>query len=230
MKSASCMLILLALACASPSPPAAGLSQVRGSVRLVPREGIQITHAQASAYGDRRLRDVSLVDYSHPGFLVVYLEEGSPPTDTVELELRSTSFGTSIDPEISVMGTRGRLVVRNRTEERHVLSYPNAEFVRSIAPGEEVVLEAPEPGPQDLFLLDAPEASATVFASPGPFSRVNASGRFELTDLEPGSVHVRAWHPRFPPARKAVELRPDAIVRLDFEIGVGRSGDTPHAH
>ena len=70
----------LALACAAGSPvaPAPGTSQAFGQVKLVPRAGLAAGHGGAS-YGDARLRDVEFVDYSRPGFAVVYVEEPPAP-------------------------------------------------------------------------------------------------------------------------------------------------------
>ena len=99
-------------------------------------------------------------------------------------------------------------------------------------PGESRSVAVSRPGEQGLFLLDVPEATATVFASPGAYAVVSSTGRFELGDLEPGAHELRAWHPRFPPAGRRVVLEPGAALRVDLEIGVGRSdaAEPVHAH
>ena len=63
-------------ACAAPqlATRAAGTAAVAGTVRLVPHDGVPI-HPQSNAYGDRRLRDVQLVDYSKPGSCVVNVDD-----------------------------------------------------------------------------------------------------------------------------------------------------------
>lgn len=213
----------VALACASlPDPPAPGRSEAWGSLRLVPREGVTVGGHGGSAYGDRRLRDVQFVDYSHPGFAIVYVAAADPPAGELELSIRDSRVGAHIEPAEGAVGAAGRVAVRNQTGVVHVVSYPAAGRVQRIGPGEQAEFDVPREGEQGLFVLDLPGVSATVFASPGPYSVVSPSGRFTLTDLEPGDTELRVWHPRFPPAVRRVHLPADAQVRVDFEIGVGR--------
>jgi hypothetical protein len=49
---------------------------------------------------------------------------------------------------------------------------------------------------------------------------VSSAGSFELPDLEPGRAHLRAWHPRFPPASAWIELAPGQSRRVDLELRV----------
>ncbi len=226
MRPAGILASALLLACASaPGAPSPGRSHAWGQLRLVPREGVP---EGTSAYGDRRIRDAGLVDYTQPGFAVVYVE-GEPPGGELELVMRATRLGTRLDPLHGAVGAGGRLVVTNRSGAAHVLSYPAAGVVRGIGAGERLELAVPGAGEQGLFLLDVPEAETRIFASPGPFAVVSASGGFELRDLAPGSRELRAWHPRFPPAVRRVELPAGASVQVDLEMGVGR-GEHAVAH
>jgi len=223
------LVALLALACAGvPDPPAPGTSQAWGALRLVPREGVE-PGGGGGSYGDRRLRDVQLVDYTRPGFAVVYVRDDAPPAGRLELAIRESRIGTGIDPSEGAVGAAGRIAVRNETDATHVVSYPAAGVVRRLAPGELAVLEVPRPGEQGLYVLDAPDVGATIFAAPGPYSVVTPAGRFTLSDLPPGPTDLHAWHPRFPPAVERVDLAPDAQLRVDIEIGVGRGEETSHA-
>lgn len=222
--------VCLLLACATPpDTPPPGTSRVWGHVQLVPREGVPQASAGGGAYGDRRLRDVELVDYSRPGFAVVYVVDEVPPDGELAFAIRETRVGPRIEPARGAVGARGRLVVANRSDAERVVSYPAAGVVRRLAPGERVEMEVPFAGEQGLFLLDVPAAAATLFASPGAFSTVSALGRFELTGLAPGPRELRVWHPRFPPGAQAVDLAPDASLEVEFSLGVGRDGHE-HAH
>jgi len=225
----ACFVACLVLACAGvPEPPAPGTSQVWGQLRLVPREGVSRGGAGGGSYGDRRLRDVEFVDYSQPGFAVVFVEAEPPPGGLLELAIRSTRVNTHLDPAIAAIGAAGRLVVHNATSAAHVLSYPAAGLVQRLEPDERVELALARVGEQGLFVLDVPDAEATIFAAPGPFSVVSQTGRFELRDLAPGRRELRAWHPRFPPTVESVELAADAQLRVDLEMGVSR-GSSGHA-
>ena len=211
------------LSCASAAPaPAPGKARIFGTLRLVPHEGVpRPSHGDDSAYTSLRLRDAELVDYSTPGFAVVYLAEHARPGGRVALAIRDTAVAPRLEPDHLAVGAGGRLAIENTSRSARILSYPAARLVRRLAPGERLEIDVAQEGEQGLFLLDAPEATATLFAAPGRFSIVSRSGDYELSDLEPGSAMLRAWHPRFPPLERSVELAPDTAVRVDLEMGVG---------
>jgi len=222
---AAAALLGSASGCASAPAAAPGRAALWGFVRLVPHAGVAPAASGATPYGDPRLRDAALVDYSRPGFAVVYLDSGASPGGAAALELRASRLGVVIEPEHAALGRGGRIAVRNATADPHVVSCPASDLVRRLAPGESLELAASEPGEQRCFLLDAADAAATVFVAPGPFVRADAAGRFELLDLEPGPAALRVWHPRFPPAERRVRLEPGAVARVDLELGVGRAAE-----
>jgi len=229
--SALCIALLCSwIACASvPDAPAPGRSAVVGFLKLVPREGVTPSSGGGS-YGDRRLRDVRLVDYSSPGFSVVYVEAEAPPSADQRLEIRSTRLGTVVEPETAAVGAAGTLHVVNESDAAHLVSYPAGGRVERLEPGASLDIPVARAGEQGLFLLDAPKASVLIFAAPGPFAVTNASGRYHLDDLSPGTARLRAWHPRFPPLARELRLDADVVHEIDLEIGVGVSEKAAHEH
>jgi hypothetical protein len=215
-------------ACASETAapaPAPGTASVAGTVRLVPREGLPARPAN-DAYGDRRLRDVQLVDYSKPGTSVVYLDLGARPGGHADLAVEDSLAGARLEPRFAVVGTGGEVAVANRTRDEVVVSVPALAQVERIAPGATLLVRADRPGQLEIYRLGADEP-ARVWVSPGPWVRPDASGRFALNGLAPGRVTLRAWHPRLPSAAHDVELRAGETATVNFEIGVGR-GDGAH--
>jgi hypothetical protein len=217
-------------ACASrPVAPAPGMAAVEGTVRLVPRDGAPTHSATGGSYGDRRLRDVRLVDYSKPEASVVFLDDGSRPGGRVELAAESSIAGARLTPKMSVVGAGGEIAIANHTSEDVVVSLPSAEHVERIAPGAQWVVPADRAGPLEIYLLGA-EEPVRVWVSPGPWTRPDASGRYALTDLPPGHFTLRAWHPRLPSASAPVDLQAGATATVNFEIGVGRGESAHEAH
>ena len=214
-------LVAAGLACASaPGPPAPGRGHVVGEVRLVPRDGVAPGGSGADAYGDRRLRDVALGDYSTPGFAVVY-SDGPAPTGGAELTIHRGAVRSRLTPSQAALGSGGAIVLRNASDTEHVVSVPAASFVTRLAPGESAEVPVPAPGEVRVFLLDEPGVEARLFAAPGPYAVPTRSGDFALRDLTPGRHEVHVWHPRFPPITRSVEVAEGAVVRVDLSLGVG---------
>jgi hypothetical protein len=220
--------LLLGLsACAShPSVPATGRGAAWGYVRLVPREGLPAQTGRSASYGDRRLAGVELVDYSRPGFVVVYDAEGraAGTTETLRLAVRDGVSGPRLDPAHGALRAGGAIEVVNQAGDAHVVSCPGAGLVRRLEPGAALHVDVPTPGEWPVFLLDAPQDPVRIFATPGAFSVVSEAGRFELADLEPGRHELAAWHPRFPPTTATIEVQPGEVVRVDLELRVDHRG------
>lgn len=227
----------LALACATPAPqPAPGTSGVMGRVQLVPREGVA-AGGSGGGYGDRRMRDVRLVDYERPGFSVVYVEApgafasrpGAEAGDAppVALEIRQRATGARIEPRHAAVRVGAPIEITNRSARTQIVSLPGDATVRKIEPDTTARIALASAGPHRVFLLEDASEATTVFAAPGPFSTTSSNGDFALTDLEPGATRLQVWHPRFPPASADVVLEPDTTLSVDIEIGVGRASTDP---
>ena len=229
MQRLALVLVSLALACASGGPgaePEGEADGIFGYVRLVPREGVEPARGGGGSYGDRRLAGVRFVDYERPGFAVVYAEGQPGPEDATVLEIRSGVSTAHIEPSLAAVGRGGRIVLHNRTADAHVVSLPARGAVHRLEAGERLALSDLDGGEQPVFLLDAPRASARVFVAPGPYAVTSESGRFHLAGLAPGRVRLWAWHPRFPPTSRWVEVGAGA-QRVDLEMGVGSAPEAP---
>jgi hypothetical protein len=224
-KTLTCLIVVLASACtASPARPARGTATVWGYLRLVPHEGIALPKKGSGSYGSRRLQGVTLVDYAKPGFAVVYVD-GVPPEDSVELSIRSSRFGVRLEPERTVVGVGGALVVANRTSEPQLVSCPTTGVLRRVEPGAELTVRVSEPGQHDLFVLNEAGTKSSVFAAPGPYAVASERGRYELCDVQPEEQTLFVWHTRFPPASRPVHLLVDQSVRADVELKIEPSNE-----
>jgi hypothetical protein len=175
------------------------------------------------------MRDVRLVDYSTPGFIVVYLDTAERPGGSEQLEVQAGLSGLRLHPSTAAVGVGGEVVIHNRADRGVVLSVPSLSRVERVEAGGRIVLAADQAGPLEVFLIGSQE-HATVWASPGPWARVDAAGRFTLPDLPPGDFTLRAWRPRFPTTSRDVHLEADQVTEVALEIGVGRGEGASHAH
>jgi hypothetical protein len=220
------VLISLSLACALPGArPEPGRATLEGQVKLVPRDGVTPAAADHPLYRSRTLRDAILVDYSRPGFAVVYAEGASDDRTPAALSIESSRFGIRMEPEHAVVGLAGSIVVRNATAQPQVVSCPELEVLERVEPGAERVLHAESAGAKRCVVLGQEKARTIVFVAPGPHAVISETGRFTLANLSPGRWHVGVWHPRFPGSAREVELAPGVVESLTLELGVGEIGE-----
>jgi len=216
----SVAVLALLCACATSLPvPDPGKSSAWGYLQLVPLEGVGHKGSGSGGYGDRAMRDVELVDYSRPGFAVVYLDGPLAPGASARFSIRS-GVRTRLEPRSLAVGIGSAIEVTNASDRSHTLSCPAARLIRTLAPGETVEIYVTEPGEVPLFLLDMPGAKALAFVAPGPHAVITESGRFSLENVAPGQRTFHAWHPRFPPASRTLDLAPNSITRVDIQMGV----------
>ncbi len=212
----------LALAgCASAPSADPETAVLWGYVRLIPKSGAEQV---ASSYGDRRVSSAERTDYSQVGFSVAYVETASAgPPAPVALAIEAGDHGLELKPAHAALRASGRVLVTNHSDRMQVVSAPAASWLRELQPGETSALELDAPGEVAVHLLGGDALPASIWVSPGDFTVVEPSGRYELHGIAPGAVAVRAWHPRLPPsAPHALELAPGQVARLDLEIGVDR--------
>lgn len=217
------------IACASGPPAVEGEETgAWGYLRLVPPDGVHVPSSSGGSYGDRRMADVTFVDYSRPGFAVVYTDGPPRAAEPVTLAIRDGRVGPSFAPHFAVQRVGGDVVVENATTEVHTISCPRSGLIARIDPGSRLSVPLNAAGEYEIYALDLPGVTSRVFIAPGDFSVVSPSGRYALTGLSAGHYELHAWHPRFPSATQAVELAPGVVRRLDFELGA--SGDAGQAH
>ena len=216
------------LACTTPTsaPTSEGLASVTGTVRLVPRAGVEPSSGDG-AYGDRSLRDVEFVDYTRPGFSVVY-SDGAPPADRAAIAIRASTSRLRMEPAENIAGPAGAILVHNDTDAPRIVSDPVEGLIREIAAGQTLRIEKPKPGLHTLHVVGEADLAARVFVAPGPFARVSARGRYVLRGLAPGPHSLHAWHGRFAPVTHHLELLPNERRELDIAIGVDVVSEVDH--
>ena len=221
-----CLAASVVLACAGPlHAPKPGHADLFGRVELLPRTGAPPSSETTALYADRRYRDARLVDYSRPGFAVVYTDTSPALARTHVISILDSRFGTELQPSLSAMAVSDELRLRNETAEAHLVSCPADGELVTIEAGGEAVLRFARRGPRELVVLDRASARASVFVAPGPHAVVADSGTYELRDLAPGTHRVSVWHPRFPGQTQQVELVAGERTQVDLKLGVDLIGE-----
>jgi len=203
-------------------PQAQGQGTLVGQLRLVPRAGAA---ARSPAREASEVGDARFVDYSTPGFAVVYLEGAAPAAVTFPLSIETSASGPHLVPENGALGAGGALAITNQTAEAHVVSCPEAGVLARIPARQTLEIPVRQAGPLSLFLLDRPGPMAQLFAAPGPYTVVSGAGTWELHGVRPGPHRLRTWHPRFAETMRPVEVAADQVLQLQLEVGVERGDD-----
>jgi hypothetical protein len=229
---------------AGPAAPVIGRGTLWGYVRAVPRDGVTPAQPGAGPYANRRFRDATLVDYRHPGFVVVYLgADGThvradggrtDPADVPghgstaggraavkRVTIQGSAFGPRLVPRHTAIEVGDTVVLRNADAVPHTFACPRANLVRRLRAGEEVTIASADAGSVSVHLLDVPRAEALIFVAPGPYTVASEDGRWELRDLHPGRRTIHAWHPRLPADERRIDVSAGETQRLDLQIGVG---------
>ncbi len=207
--------------CATTSAPIGDMGSVWGYVTLKAREGVTLNQASGSGYEDRRLKDVEFVDYSKPGFVVIYLEHVSPPeNDAVSVIFRETRFGSRFDSKYGVVGIGGKIIIENADKVGHTFSCPQIGFLKYLDSGSKAEINPKRSGELRFHVIDSIDKEALIFVSPGQYAISSDVGRWELKNITPGQHRLNAWHPRFPPVSSFIEIKKNSKLRNDIVIGV----------
>ena len=98
-------------------------AMLQGTFKLIPVEHAKSGTGGGGSYGDRRMRDTTFVDYSRPGFALVYLTSGPRSSAPTELVIRSTRFATRLEPANAAVGLGAPIHVVNRSRQPQVVSW-----------------------------------------------------------------------------------------------------------
>ncbi len=218
--SAAVGAILLSGCASRPIEPGPGLGSLWGQLVLAPPEGFQSPAPGPSQYGDPRLRDVRPVDHDYPGFAVVYLSDRAPVSDPLPIEIRSTRTGVRLSPESGVLGVAGTVAVTNHTTTSQIVSAPRLGHLEKLEPGGTLEILASQPGEMELHILGAAPQTALVFVSPGAFAICTEDGRWTLSDQTPGPARLHAWHHRYPPTMRAVDIVEGQVQEVQLRATV----------
>lgn len=225
---ASILLLALTACATAPPPPAKGQAQVWGELGARPREGLRLGGGGAAdpedyANPDKLPAGTRLVDYQEIGPVVVEARGGAPvPAGRAEIALQGARF----EPAVTAVGAGGEVVIVNRgsrTRTVYALREDQLVFEVAVPAG---ATSAPQPvgrtpGPLQLLVHEEDQAVGHLVVAGGPFHVAPGGISYVLTDLPPGRYEIRAWHPRFPPLQRTVDLAKDRQTRLDLWFTVG---------
>jgi plastocyanin len=219
MRSRTCHLLLLAAAAM-----ASQAADIDGQVTIKRRLTRRTVTASAPAYhrgaaiepSHAEAEDVLAFENTR---VVVYLEgllSSEPVVATLEQQNRR------FIPDLVVVPAGSRVSFPNRDAIFHnvfSLSKPKTFDLGNYSRDETRTIVLPKPGIVHINCHLHPNMTATIVVTPNRWTtRADASGRFVLPDVPPGSYVIVAWHKAAGFFRQRVEVKPDRTANVSFFI------------
>lgn len=218
-------LTALSISVNADKPLDADTDTITGTVTIVRRSGIPArAFIRNPAYDTRAFRKVTLVDYSNPGPVIVYLDAGEDterPAASVEIQLKRVRGRLVFEPSLAV-STYGTLSITNTDTKPHIVYVkgPNSAKQVRLSPEGVTHLDMRHSGAHALYLLDADTVEGLLFIGGTHASFIDSDGAYQLSRIPQGQHRVHAWHARFPPASTNAVIDGSRPVQVHFTLGV----------
>jgi hypothetical protein len=144
----------------------------------------------------------------------------SPAVSPLAKPPRLEQTGVTFVPRVLPITAGSTILIVNSDKVYHnVFSLtPGAQFdIGHRRTGEVVPQRIGIIGRVEVFCDIHPYMVATILSLDTPYyARPDSAGRYEIRDLPPGTYEARAFHPTFAYPTALLELKPGAILTVDF--------------
>ncbi|HLH07491.1 MAG TPA: hypothetical protein VKW78_09650 [Terriglobales bacterium] len=218
------VLVMIALGCSARAGDIEGnvIIQHKLTKRKVTASADPYQRGTAVVLGSDQEKDPLSFERTH---VVIYLE-GDLGTNKIEAELNQQDRRFS--PDLVVVPVGSTVSFPNLDPIFHnVFSLSKAKsFDLGNYPKDETrTVTFPKPG---IVFVDChlhPNMSAVIVVTPNRWTtKADASGRFVLPDVRPGSYTIVAWHKSAGFFRKTVRVTDDHAANVDFTIPLNEEG------
>jgi plastocyanin len=183
------------------------------------------------AYGSRKYKFVTKVDYTGMRDFVVYLEgsmgtNSAPSTNVVSvLTKRIAQHGASFSPHVLAVMVGTTVEWPNDDDIYHnVFSMSDAKqfdlgLYKGDPPDKRVTFD--KPGRVDVFCSIHENMHCVVLVLENPyFATTDDNGNFKIPNVPPGTYKLKAWHERLPADEQEIVVPTNGDVKADFTLTI----------
>jgi plastocyanin len=222
--------IFLGVLCVFSSLIVACAGNITGTVHAQGKEGAEAGGASGK-YDSHQFKFVERVNYEEMHDFIVYIDGPltnqipAPAAETKQVVTkRVKQTGAMFDPHVLPVMVGTTVEWPNNDQILHnVFSYSEPKkFDLGLYKSpqlERVTFD--KPGRVDVFCSIHTRMNCIVLVLQNPFfATANEKGKYSITNVPPGTYHLKAWHERLPEAVKEITVPENGDVRVDFTLGI----------
>jgi plastocyanin len=214
---AACLLLVLTLRAGTIEGSVAAAGPVTGG-----------TQAGSGSYQSRRYKFADKIDYDHLRDFVISIDDpvpaGQDGASLAAQKPRVVQRDVDFDPHVLpiVVGT----IVRWPNDDEIFHNVFSMSEAKQFDLGTYLKEKVPEihfdkVGQVDVFCSIHSKMHCIILVLPNPyFAKADASHRYVISDVPPGTYRLRAWHERLPPQIRTVTVSADGTVHVDFVLSL----------
>jgi plastocyanin len=211
--------------------PRAGAGEITGTVHAEPKAGAENDSAAGGAYASMKYKFAERVDYSSMRDFVVYIDgltvtngaaaNSLAAVTTAKVAQHRAEFFPHVLPVL--VGTTVEWP-NNDDIYHNVFSASDAkqfdlDLYKGNPPDKRVTFD--KPGKVDVFCSIHANMHCIVLVMSNPYFTVtDAGGHYSITNVPPGTYHLKAWHERLPADTQEVIVPTNGAVKADFTLTI----------
>ena len=209
----------------------ASAGTITGTVRAEGKAGTGSSPARDGAYDSRKFKFVERVDYADMRDFVVYLEGpvgGKPVVSDRPATVEShhvVQKGAVFTPHVLPVVVGTTVEWPNNDDIYHnVFSMSDTKpfdlgLYKHGEPGKRVTFD--KPGRVDVFCSIHANMHCIILVLENPyFAATDATGRYAITNVPPGTYQLTAWNERLPKQTREITVPPDGPGKADFVLSI----------
>jgi plastocyanin len=178
----------------------------------------------AGKYDSRKYKFAERINYAELRDFVVYIDGVTAPKPAQPQIKTITQKGVTFIPRVMPVMAGTIIEWPNQDEIFHnVFSISEAkQFDLDLYKSPEIKrVPFDKPGRVDVFCSIHTTMSCVILVLENPWFTVSdARGHYSITNVPPGTYHLKAWHERLPTVTKDVVVTADGEVKVDFTMGI----------
>lgn len=211
--------------------PCAQAGTITGMIHAEPKAGADNGPGADGAYASMKYKFAQRVDYAAMHDFVVYIEgltvtNSAPATNitavtTAKVAQHRAEFFPHVLPVLAgttVEWPNNDDIFHNVFSDSDAKKF-DLDLYKGNPPDKRVTFD--KPGKVDVFCSIHANMHCIVLVMSNPYFAVtDADGRYSITNVPPGTYHLKAWHERLPADTQEIIVPTNGTVKADFTLTI----------